>query len=354
MPPAAVAALVGRGHRVLVERGAGLGASYPDADYAAVGATLVADAAAVFAGAQLIVKVKEPQAAELALLRPDHLLFTFLHLAASRELTTGLLASGCTALAYETLEVNRRLPLLEPMSEIAGRMATLVGAFHLGKHCGGRGILLPGVPGVAPGHVVVLGGGTAGTNAARIALGIGANVTVLDVDIERMRFLDLALPGVCTLFSSPQNLARLLPQVDLLIGAVLLPGAKAPKLITRPMLQSMPPGSVFVDIAVDQGGCAVTTRPTTHNMPTFLAEGVVHYCVANMPGAFSRTATLALNNVTHPWTTLLADHGLAAACQSHPAILSGINTHSGILTCQPVALSHHLPFTPPAELLRSC
>jgi len=351
MPPAAVADLVERGHHVVVERGAGLGSSYLDADYQKAGATLVADAAAVFGAAQIIVKVKEPQAGEIALLGPHHVLFTFLHLAASRELTTGLLASGCTALAYETLEVNRRLPLLEPMSEIAGRMAAIVGAYQLGTHRGGRGVLLSGVPGVAPGRVVVIGGGTAGMNAARIALGIGAEVTVLDVDVERMRFLDLALPGVRTAFSNPANLARLLPEVDLLVGAVLVPGAKAPKLISRNMLRSMPAGSVFVDIAVDQGGCAETTRPTTHDQPTFLAERVVHYCVANMPGAFSHSATIALNNATHPWTALIADRGLAAACQTRPALLTAINTHAGHLTSHPVADAHQLPFTPIAPLL---
>jgi len=351
MPPAAVADLVERGHQVLVERGAGVGSSYLDADYQKAGATLLADAAAVFAGAELIVKVKEPQTAELALLRPRHILFTFLHLAASRDLTTGLLATGCTAIAYETLEVNRRLPLLEPMSEIAGRMAAIVGAYHLGTYRGGRGILLSGVPGVTSGRVAVIGGGTAGINAARVALGIGADVTVLDVDVERMRFLDLALPGVRTAFSNAANLALLLPQVDLLIGAVLVPGAKAPKLISRNLLQSMPAGSVLVDIAVDQGGCAVTTRPTTHDDPTYLAEGVVHYCVANMPGAFSRTATKALNNATHPWTSLIADTGLSAACQSHPPLLTGINTLAGQLTCRPVADAHQLPFTPPDQIL---
>ncbi len=352
MIPGSVAELVKRGHRVLVERGAGEGASYPDAQYEAAGAEIVAEAAEIFERAELVVKVKEPQASEVAMLRPGQLLFTYLHLAANRGLTESLTASGATAIAYETIEVNRRLPLLEPMSEIAGRMSAIVGSYHLGKHRGGRGCLLGGVPGVAPGRVVVLGGGTAGVNAARVATGIGADVTILEVDFERMRFLDITMAGAHTVYSNEANLSELLPRVDLVIGAVLVPGAKAPKLITREMLRMMPQGSVFVDIAVDQGGCAVTTRPTTHDDPTFTEEGVLHYCVANMPGAYSRTATQALNNVTHPWTTLIADKGLAAACDARPELLGGINTLGGKLTCRPVAEAHDLPWTPPGELMR--
>lgn len=351
MVPGSVAELVKRGHRVLVQRGAGEGASYPDALYEAAGAEMVADANALFDAAELIVKVKEPQQSELAMLKPHHILFTYLHLAANQALTDALLASGCTAIAYETIEVNRRLPLLEPMSEIAGRMSAIVGSYHLAKHCGGRGCLLGGVPGVAPGRVVVLGGGTAGVNAARVATGIGADVTILEVDFERMRFLDITMGGAHTVFSNEANLAELLPRVDLVIGAVLVPGAKAPKLITREMLRMMPRGSVFVDIAVDQGGCAVTTRPTTHDEPTYFEEGVLHYCVANMPGAFSRTATQALNNVTHPWTLLIAEKGLAGACAVRPELLSGINTYAGKITCAPVAAAHGLEFENIASLL---
>ena len=344
MVPGSVAELVKRGHRVFVERGAGEGASYPDAQYLAAGAKILDGPEAIFASAELIIKVKEPQPSEVALLEPHHLLFTYLHLAANKPLTESLMASGCTAIAYETIEVNRHLPLLEPMSEIAGRMSAIVGSYHLARHCGGRGSLLGGVPGVAPGRVVVLGGGTAGVNAARVATGIGADVTILEVDFERMRFLDITM-GSHTVFSNEANLADLLPRVDLVIGAVLVPGAKAPKLITREMLRLMPHGSVFVDIAVDQGGCAETTRPTTHDNPTFEEEGVLHYCVANMPGAYSRTATQALNNVTHPWTMLIADKGLEAACQTRKELLGGINTIAGKLTCQPVAAAHDLPAT---------
>ena len=342
MTPGSVAELTKRGHRVFVQRGAGEGSSFSDGQYEKAGAILAEDARTVFAEAELIVKVKEPQAAEIAMLRPHHLLFTYLHLAANKLLTEGLLASGCTALAYETLEVNRHLPLLEPMSEIAGRMSAIVGSYHLAKHAGGRGILLGGVPGVAPGRVVVLGGGTAGVNAARVATGIGADVTILEVDFERMRFLDITMGGH-TVYSNEANLADLLPRADLVIGAVLVPGAKAPKLITREMLRLMPHGSVFVDIAVDQGGCAETTRPTTHDDPTYEEEGVLHYCVANMPGAYARTATQALNNVTHPWTMLIADKGLETACEARPELRSAINILDGKLVCKPVAEAHGLP-----------
>ena len=350
MVPGSVAELTKRGHRVLVERGAGEGASYADEQYIAAGAVMVDSAEAVFAGSELIVKVKEPQPNEVAMLGPQHILFTYLHLAANKALTESLMASGCTAIAYETIEVNRHLPLLEPMSEIAGRMSAIVGSYHLAKHCGGRGSLLGGVPGVAPGRVVVLGGGTAGLNAARVATGIGADVTILEVDFERMRFIDITM-GSHTVYSNEANLADLLPRVDLVIGAVLVPGAKAPKLITREMLRLMPHGSVFVDIAVDQGGCAETTRPTTHDDPTFVEEGVLHYCVANMPGAYSRTATQALNNVTHPWTTLIADKGVVAACQTRQQLAGGINVIGGKLTCEPVAHAHGLAATSVADMI---
>jgi len=345
MIPGSVAELVKRGHRVLVQRGAGDGASYPDEQYQAVGAEIVADAAAVFGGAELIVKVKEPQPSEVSMLTPDHILFTYLHLAADKSLTESLMASGCTAIAYETVEVNRRLPLLEPMSEIAGRMSAIVGSYHLAKHRGGRGCLLGGVPGVAPGRVVVLGGGTAGVNAARVATGIGADVTILEVDFDRMRFLDITMSGTHTVFSSEANLSELLPRIDLLIGAVLVPGSKAPKLVTREMLRMMSKGSVFVDIAVDQGGCAETTRATTHDDPTFVEEEVLHYCVANMPGAYSRTATQALNNVTHNWTQLIADKGLLGACETRKELISGINVRGGKLTFRQVAEAHDMELT---------
>jgi alanine dehydrogenase len=351
MTPGTAAELLKRGHAVVVQSGAGTGASYPDELYAQVGARIAPDAAAVFAESEMIVKVKEPQAPELEMLESRHLLFTYLHLAADKALTERLMATGCTAVAYETIEVNRRLPLLEPMSEIAGRMSAIVGSYHLAKHRGGRGCLLGGVPGVSPGRVVVLGGGTAGVNAARVASGIGADVTILEVDLERMRFLDITMDGAHTLYSNEANLSDLLPRADLVIGAVLLPGARAPKLITREMLRLMPEGSVFVDIAVDQGGCAETTRPTTHDSPTFVEEGVVHYCVANMPGAYARTATQALNNATFPWMLLLADLGIAEACSRRPELIQGINTLGGELTCAPVGEAHGLPSRCAREML---
>src|SRR5436309_3553225 len=338
--PSAAYQLIKRGHRVIVERSAGTGAGYPDADYDAAGATLVSDHAAVFEQADLVVKVKEPQPSEYPLLRSGQILFTYLHLAASPPLIEALIKSGVTALAYETVEVNGRLPLLEPMSEIAGRMSILVGGYFLAKHFGGSGVLLGGVPGVLPGKVVVLGGGSSGINAARMAQGLGADVTILEVDLERMRFLDITLHTAHTLYSSEAHLMGLLPTVDLLIGAVLVPGAKAPKLINREMLRQMRPGSVLVDIAIDQGGCAETSRATTHQNPVYVEEGVTHYCVANMPGAYARTATQALTNVTYRYIEILADHGLAEACEKQPALVSGINIMNSRVTHPAVAEAH--------------
>jgi len=345
--PSAAYQLTRRGHTVLVERGAGAGAGYPDREYEQAGARLVATHDAVFAEAELIVKVKEPLPAEFPLLRPGQLLFTYLHLAASKPLTEALLKSGATCIAYETIEVNRRLPLLEPMSEIAGRMSVLVGGYFLAKHFGGSGVLLGGVPGVLPGKVVVLGGGASGINAARMATGLGADVTILEVDLERMRFLDITLHTAHTLYSSEAHLMDLLPEVDLLIGAVLVPGARAPKLINRAMLASMRPGSVLVDIAIDQGGCAETSRPTTHDRPVFVEEGVTHYCVANMPGAYARTATQALTNVTYRFIETLADHSLADALNRQPALLGGINVMGGKVTHKAVAEAHGMDFSAP-------
>ena len=343
--PAGAYQLVRRGHQVLVERNAGTGAGYGDADYAQAGATLVEDHAEVYQKSELVVKVKEPLPSEYGLLRPGQILFTYLHLAASRSLTEALVKSGVTGLAFETLELNRRLPLLEPMSEIAGRMSVLVGGYCLAKHNGGSGVLLGGVPGVLPGRVVVLGGGTSGINAARMAQGVGADVTVLEVDLERMRFLDITLHSTHTLFSNESHLLELLPSVDLLIGAVLVPGAKAPRLIRRDMLRRMRPGSVLVDIAIDQGGCAETSRPTTHDHPVFVEEGVTHYCVANMPGAYARTATQALANVTYRYVEMLADGGLSEACQRQPALLSAINIMGGKVTYKAVAEAHGMPWS---------
>jgi alanine dehydrogenase len=345
--PSAANQLVRRGHSVLVEKNAGIGSGYPDEEYVKAGAQIVDQPKDVFARADMIVKVKEPLNAEFPLLRKGQILFTYLHLAASRELTQALLKSGATGIAYETIQVNNRLPLLEPMSEIAGRMSVVMGAYFLAKYNGGSGVLLGGVPGVLPGSVVVVGGGTSGVNAMRMAKGLGADVTILDIDVERLRFLDLAIANLHTLYSSEANLMELMPDCDLLIGAVLLPGAKAPKLITRAMLRKMKRGSVLVDISIDQGGCAETSRPTTHLDPVYVEEGVTHYSVANMPAAYARTATQALTNVTYRYVELLADFGLDGACNKQPALIGGINTRDGRLTCRAVAEAHGLKYEPP-------
>jgi alanine dehydrogenase len=339
--------LTRHGHSVLVERNAGLGSGYPDQDYVKAGAEIVEQAKDVFARADMIVKVKEPLEAEFPLLRRGQILFTYLHLAASKSLTEALLKSGVTGVAYETIQVDHRLPLLEPMSEIAGRMSVVMGANFLAKYNGGSGVLLGGVPGVLPGRVVILGGGTSGVNALRMAKGLGADATILDIDVERLRFLDIAIENLHTLYSNEANLDDLMPDCDLLIGAVLLPGAKAPKLITRAMLQKMKRGSVFVDISIDQGGCAETSRPTTHLDPVYVEEGVTHYCVANMPAAYARTATQALTNVTYRYVELLADLGLEGACKKQPSLIGGINTRDGRLTCKAVAEAHGLKWEPP-------
>jgi alanine dehydrogenase len=345
--PSATNQLTRRGHSVLVERNAGLGTGYPDEDYVKAGAEIVEQAKEVFARADMIVKVKEPLKAEFPLLRRGQILFTYLHLAASKSLTEALLKSGVTGVAYETISVDHRLPLLEPMSEIAGRMSVVMGANFLAKYNGGSGVLLGGVPGVLPGRVVILGGGTSGVNALRMAKGLGADVTILDIDVERLRFLDIAIENLHTLYSSEANLDDLMPDCDLLIGAVLLPGAKAPKLITRAMLRKMKRGSVFVDISIDQGGCAETSRATTHLDPVYVEEGVTHYCVANMPAAYARTATQALTNVTYRYVELLADFGLEGACKKQPTLIGGINTRDGRLTCKAVAEAHGLKWEPP-------
>ncbi|CAN5388109.1 alanine dehydrogenase [soil metagenome] len=340
LPPGGVARL-SKNHPVLVETNAGAGIGFSDDNYRTAGAEIVSRHAAIFERAELIVKVKEPLESEYSLIRPGQILFTYLHLAASRHLTEALIASGATAIAYECLETGRKLPLLEPMSEIAGRMSVLAGGFFLAKHNGGSGVLLGGVPGVLPGKVTVLGGGTAGINAARMATGLGADVTILEIDLERMRYLDIATDAA-TLFSTETGLAELLPRTDLLIGAVLIPGARAPKLLNREMLRLMRPGSVFVDIAIDQGGCAETSRPTTHTAPVFTEEGVVHYCVANMPGAYALTSTQALSNATLPYVERLASLGLAEACVGYPELAAAINIRDGSLINEAVAEAHGL------------
>jgi alanine dehydrogenase len=345
--PSGANQLTRRGHSVLVEKNAGVGSGYPDQDYAKAGSEIIQQAKEVFARADMIVKVKEPLEVEFPLLRRDQILFTYLHLAASKALTEALLKSGVAGVAYETIQVDHRLPLLEPMSEIAGRMSVVMGAYFLAKYNGGSGVLLGGVPGVLPGRVVIVGGGTSGVNALRMAKGLGGDVTILDIDVERLRFLDVAMENLHTLYSNQANLEELMPDCDLLIGAVLLPGAKAPKLVTRATLRKMKHGSVFVDISIDQGGCAETSRPTTHLDPVYVEEGVTHYCVANMPAAYARTATQALTNVTYRYVELLADFGLEGACKKQPALIGGINTRDRRLTCRAVAEAHGLKWEPP-------
>src|SRR5436305_11637197 len=345
--PATASTLTRRGHTVLVQKSAGVGSGFPDETYVAVGAKIIDTAEELFGQAEMIVKVKEPLKAEYGLLRRGQILFTYLHLAASKPLTKALLKSGVTGVAYETIQVGNKLPLLEPMSEIAGRMSTVMGAYYLAKHNGGSGVLLGGVPGVSPGRVVVLGGGTSGVNAARMAVGLGADVRILDIDLERLRFLDLTMGHASTIFSNEANLMELMPTTDLLIGAILLPGAKAPKLITREMLRRMKPGSVFVDISIDQGGCAETSHATTHLEPIYVEENVIHYCVANMPAAYARTSTQALTNVTYRYVQLLADCGVKDARLKQPTLTGGINTLDCKLTCQAVAEAHSLKYEAP-------
>jgi alanine dehydrogenase len=347
VPPDGVRELVKHGHQVFVQCGAGLGSAFTDEEYIAAGATLVEKAAVTWQKADMIVKVKEPQPEEYDYLRSDLILFTYLHLAAAEELTHVMLGSGVTGLAYETVtDGNGHLPLLEPMSEVAGRMATQVIAQYLAKTQGGRGILMGGVPGVRPANVVVLGGGTVGANAARIALGMGANVTLMDINLERLRYLEDTLHGsFTTLYSNEANIAEAITTADAVIGAVLLVGARAPHLIRREMLKTMPANSVIVDVAVDQGGCVETTRPTTHSNPTFLVDDVLHYGVANMPGAVPRTSSLALSNATLRYVLRVANQGVREALKADTGLADGLNTYEGLVTHQGVADAFDLPLT---------
>jgi alanine dehydrogenase len=347
LTPAGALELVQRGHEVIVERSAGVGSGFADAAYTAVGARLV-DVEEVWAAPELLLKVKEPIEPEYPRLREGLTLFTYLHIAADEPLTRALLDSGVTGVAYETVETaDRRLPLLAPMSEVAGRLAPQMGAWALEKAHGGRGILLGGVPGVPPAKVVVLGGGVVGLNAAHIALGMQADVWVLDKSVDRMRDLEIALDGRVTLaMSNRLQIEEVLPGVDLVIGAVLIPGAVAPKLVRRDMLGLMRPGSVLVDVAIDQGGCFETSHATTHDDPIFEVDGIVHYCVANMPGAVPVTSTKALTNVTLPYVEAIADKGLPRAIADDPALAKGVNTMNGRLTYQAVAEAHGLTYTP--------
>jgi alanine dehydrogenase len=346
MTPGGVNQLMLHDHRVLVEAGAGEGSGFSDAQYEQAGAEIVSAADAW--GAQLVVKVKEPQPVEYAFLRPDLTLFTYLHLAADEELTREMMARGLTGIAYETVELpNGDLLLLTPMSEVAGRMAVQVGAHYMEKENGGCGKLLSGVPGVRPADVVIIGGGVVGTNAAHGASGLGAQVFVIDINLDRLRYLDDVLHGrLVTLSSNPLSIAEAVRRADLLIGAVLIKGAKAPTLVTRRMVSTMAPGSVIVDVAVDQGGCIETTHPTTHSDPIFFSDGVLHYCVANMPGAVPRTSTYALSNATLPYVVKLADMGTEAAVQADPSLASGVNTYAGKITYLGVAEAFGLECTP--------
>jgi alanine dehydrogenase len=352
--PAGVRELVDRGHEVLIQQGAGAGSAIPDAEYLEQGAQIVAGAAAVFAGSDMIVKVKEPQPQEVAMLEPRHVLFTYLHLAPDPELTKGLMESGATCIAYETVtDAKGRLPLLAPMSEVAGKIATQAGAFMLEKPLGGRGLLLGGVPGVAAGKVMVIGGGVVGLTAAEIAIGMGAETYIYDRSIDRLRELDFLLNNRCsTVFSTTLSIERMLPEVDLVIGAVLVHGARAPHVITRTQLGLMKEHAVLVDVSIDQGGCFETSRPTTHTDPTYEVDGVTHYCVANMPGAVPITSTFALTNATMPYVLKLADQGVQAALASDPGFLAGLNVAGGELTYAPVAADQGLEAVEPTVALQ--
>ncbi len=353
LTPDSVAELIRRDHRVMVQRGAGAGAGLYDADYEAAGATMICDTEVLFAQADMIVKVKEPLPEERKRLRRGQVLFTYLHLAPDRAQTDELVDSGATCIAYETVtSPSGGLPLLTPMSEIAGRLAPQVGAHCLEKAAGGRGILLGGVPGVLAGQVVILGCGVSGANAAQIAAGMGANVTVIDRSADVLRRVAAQFGGrVKTLYSTSHAVADSVKYADLVICAALLPAAAAPKLITRDMLKTMKPGSVIVDVSIDQGGCCESSHPTTHSNPTYVVENVVHYCVANMPGAVPRTSTFALNNATLPFVLGLADKGWKQALRDDEHLRSGLNVHDGHVTCRPVAAAHGLPFSDAVRFL---
>jgi alanine dehydrogenase len=355
LTPNAAREAVAHGHEVLVETGAGAGADFTDDDYRAAGARIAADAAEVFAEADMIVKVKEPQAAERKRLRAGQILFTYLHLAPDPDQTRDLMDSGCTAIAYETVTDDRGgLPLLAPMSEVAGKLAPQVGAWTLQKANGGRGVLMGGVPGVGPAHVVVIGGGVVGTQAARVAAGMGADVTVLDRSLPRLRYLDDVFGGVFrTGYSSAGLLAEHLSRADMVIGAVLIPGAEAPKLVRRDDFPNMKPGAALVDVAIDQGGCFETSRPTTHADPIYEVDGIMHYCVANMPGAVARTSTIALGNATMPYMLALADKGWRQACQDDPHLLNGLNVHDGRLTYYAVGKAQGIDVLSPQLALKA-
>ncbi len=351
--PAGAKAIVDAGHKVLVEHDAGALSSFPDAEYEAVGAIIVPEAAGVWGPSDMVVKVKEPVAKEYIYFRPGLVLFTYLHLAPLRELTNALMEKQVTGIAYETVrDGSGGLPLLTPMSEVAGRLSVQVGAAYLEKEHGGRGVLLGGVPGVPPGKVCIIGGGIVGTNAAKVALGMGASVTLVDLNLNRLRELDDIFSGrLKTLYSNAYNVERAVAEADLVIGGVLIPGAAAPKIVTRAMVAKMRKGAVVVDVAIDQGGCIETAHPTTHSEPSFVLEGVVHYCVTNMPAAVPNTSTLALTNATFPYVMKLAQLGASAAIRENAGIAEGVNTFRGSLTYKAVALAQSREFTPVRDLL---
>lgn len=354
MTPNAAQEAVSHGHEVIIQAGAGIGAGFDDAAYEATGATIIDTAAEVFATADMIVKVKEPQAGERKMLREGQVLFTYLHLAPDPDQTHDLIASGATCIAYETVTDDRGgLPLLAPMSEVAGKLAPQMGAWTLQKANGGRGVLMGGVPGVGPAQVVVIGGGVVGTHAARVAAGMGADVTVLDRSLNRMRYLDDVFGGTFrTRYASKANIAEMIALADMVVGAVLIPGAAAPKLVSRADLATMKPGSALVDVAIDQGGCFETSRATTHEHPIYDVDGILHYCVANMPGAVARTSTIALGNATMPYMLALADKGWKQACADDPHLLNGLNVHAGKLTYYAVGKALGIDVTAPQLVLK--
>jgi len=354
LTPAGAQAFTEAGHQVLLEKGAGLGSGFDDKSYEAAGAKILPDAESVWTEADMIIKVKEPLPSEYPLMQRGQLLFTYLHLAPEPELTHALMEKEVDAVAYETVELpNRTLPLLTPMSEVAGRMSIQIGAHFLEKRHGGSGVLLGAVPGVLPGHVVIIGGGVVGTNAAKMAVGLGAKVTIIDVNLDRLRYLDDVFgTKIQTLASNAYNINEAVRSADLVVGAVLIHGAKAPKLVTESMVAGMRPGSVLVDVAIDQGGCIETMdHTTTHSNPTFMKHGVVHYSVPNIPGAVPRTSTLALTNATLPYALLLANKGFKDAVRSNPALAKGVNVTQGKITYSAVAAAHNLPYTPLEEVL---
>ncbi len=344
MTPVGVSHLCHKGHKVFVEQGAGIGSGFSDAEYKHAGAHIVKKHEDVYHEAELLVKVKEPLEEEYSLLHKGMLVFAYLHLAANLPLTQALLRAQATGISYDTFRMGNILPLLRPMSEIAGRMAPLVGSYCMAKYNGGTGALITGVPGVLPAKILILGGGVSGYNAARVASGLGAEVAILEKNAERVRWLDENLPNIRVLQANDNIPQSYLENADLIIGSVLIPGAKAPRIITREMLKVMKEGCVLIDLAIDQGGCIETSRPTTHKNPTYVEEGITHYCVANMPGAYAKTATLALTNATYAYITLLADYGLNATCIRQAEFMSAINTYHGHVTCEAVCEAHHLPF----------